>query len=402
MKIKEFFDNEFKHVKFDKALYKRIRLYRVSFLTQTKDHVSFFGGSLLGTNIVRFKSNYVRQFFMDIINIEPTDVANKLHDVPAINPNFKISGDVFNLCLWYMAHRFLTSNKFNDKAGMAAAKECVLIFNYRTIAALISKRFRFLANIEIAIATHESLSNKFILKQKNSWVNYLEYRADKILEKKAPYHKNLLTLKDEPLFINTINEGNNAIRSSFNIIYNRYIEIRESGTYVKADSIIDTMNEEEVGDISDRLTNDIRRVLADVLVPNTFYNKDILTIVQPIVPDYAAANLHYYIKGLSQLANTSKRTTRVMKFISDTLTFCYDRIAKTEMTSRERSSPATLIHVAKGALYATRVVDKRLLDLKVEGEYMVDLISHIKSSQRKTAIKHALLLYIVIYSFTLR
>ena len=396
MKIKPFFDNVFKGVKFDKKLAKKIRLYRVSFLTQTRDHVSFFGGSLLGTTIVRFKSNYVRSFFMDIINIEPEDIARELHNVPEVNPKFKISGDVFNLCLFYMAHRFL-----KDK-NVEAAKECVLIFNYRTIAALISKRFRFQADMEIAIATHESLSNKFILKQKKSWVNFLSYRADKLIDVESPYRKNLTSLADDHLFINTINEGNSAIRSSFNIIYDRFITIRDTGQYVRANSIIDTMNEEEVGEIADRLVKDLRVVLADVKVISTFLNKDVLTVLKPIIPDYAVSNIEKYIRGLSEAANVPKTAPMVTAIVKDTVTFCYDKVAKATMTKRERNSPAAIVHIAKGALYTTRVIDPVLLKLKKDAETMVNTIKPIHSNQRNTAVKHAMLLYIFIYSMILR
>lgn len=398
MKIKPFFDEIFKDVKFDKKLVRRIKMYRVNFSTQTPDHVSFFGGTLLGTNIVRFKSNYVREFFMDIINIEPQDVAERLHEVPAINTKFKISGDVFNLCLFYMAHRFL-NEKGIDEEGM---KECILIFNYRTISALISKRFRFLANMEIAIAVHESLSNKFILKQKGSWVHYLDYRATKHMAKNAPYRSNMKTLKDDKHFINTINEGNSAIRSTFNILYNRFIEIRESGSFVRAGSIIDTMDDTSVGDISDKLINTIRNVQDEVMRENQFYDEELLSVLQSVIPDHTAANIADYIRGFSALANDNKHQKAVGSLISDTITLTYDRINKEPMTDRERANSSQLVRVVKSALYATRIVDPLLLDIKERAEVLVHAIKSIKSSQRVAAIKHALLLYIFMYSLLIK
>ena len=56
----EAFTELFGHIKFDEALAKGLYNYQVGYVTQNREHMEFFGGNLLGVNIVRFKDDVKR------------------------------------------------------------------------------------------------------------------------------------------------------------------------------------------------------------------------------------------------------------------------------------------------------------------------------------------------------
>lgn len=400
--ISKMMDVHLGNLKYDKKLFRKIRAFRMAYLTKTSSHVSFFSNGITGTVRIPFKSNYVTDFFMDITDADPVQIVNDYPKAPVINPKFKISGDPFNLTLYFMAHKFLKLGKLGKSGNKKAAKECILIFNYRTISAIVSKRFTYLANTEIAMAVYESMSNRFILKQKGNWASYLEYRADKLLDSKSPYLKYLTTMKNDKDFINTINEGSSAIRSTFNIIYGRHLEITESGDYVRGGGIISPFDDDDMAEISSKLVTGIRLCKSDVRQEATFVITDLVTLTGSVVPEYASANLKYYLKGLVNYANTVKGGMIVDTLIEDILTFLYDKLAKSNFTERERNNAAVTIQVAKTALYATRTTEDLLIKIKDDSAKITMAIRPIGGNQSLTSMKHALCLYIFLYSILLR
>lgn len=389
-------------IKYDKKLYRKVRAFRMAYLTKSSSHLSFFSNGITGTVRIPFKSNYVADFFLDIAEADPNNIVRDYPKAKAINPKFKISGDPFNLTLFYMAHRFLKYGTLGKSGNKKAAKECILIFNYRTISAIVSKRFTYLANTEIAMAVYESLSNRFILKQKGNWANYLEYRADKLLSSKSPYIGHLTTMKNDNNFIVTINEASSSIRSTFNIIYNRHLEITESGDYVRGGNIISPFDNDDLSEISSKLVNGIRLCKGDVRVKTTFINPDLVALTGSVVPEYASTNLRYYLSGLVDYANTVKGGMAVDVLIESVLTFLYDKVAKATFTERERNNAAVTIQLAKTSLYATRTVEDLLLKIKDDSADITMAIRPIGGNQSLTSMKHAICLYIFLYSVLLR
>lgn len=130
--LKEAFDDIFDGIKFDEALAKSLYKFRVNYMSANKDHMEFFGGNLLGVNIVRFKDSDVNNFFA-LFDLEYKEVVDQVRRVTTIDHSFKVGSDVFNLTVIYVIHRFLNS-PVNQITRQKACYDTAMIFFCRCCA----------------------------------------------------------------------------------------------------------------------------------------------------------------------------------------------------------------------------------------------------------------------------
>ena len=99
--IRSVFGEECHGLHIDAKLLKRLHAYQVGFVNKNDDHIVFFGGHLLGVQVVRFTPADQDRWFDEILEADPTPLETRLLALPDVNENFIVSSNTMNLsCAW--------------------------------------------------------------------------------------------------------------------------------------------------------------------------------------------------------------------------------------------------------------------------------------------------------------
>ena len=99
--IKNTLDDLCAELVIDAKLAKRLNDYKTRFINKNAEHVAFFGGNLIGVQVIRFTTQDRNDWFNDILEVDEYDLEDALYALPAVNEEYVISSDVMNLsALW--------------------------------------------------------------------------------------------------------------------------------------------------------------------------------------------------------------------------------------------------------------------------------------------------------------
>ena len=390
--IRAFFDGHYKHVKVDKKLAYSLHKYRISY--SIKNH-EFFSGVVLGTVPLYFKDSDVNTLYRNMLDILPITITKDYGSCPSIPP-YKITGDLYNLSLFWLIHKFISS-KLPAKVKMDGAIECMLLFNYRTIAALSSNGFRYLADPAAATAAYEKLSNRFILKQTKSWEGYMQYRATNVITTESVHWKNLMTMADDKKFLYAISDSQGRIADTFKQIYRVYVSVLENNDSIVSTSTVDEAFGEK--DIVGIYGNDATKIQAVVNAsnnPTNFYKVEIADILTQLYPVITKSNLATLLRDYSK--NTMGRYSKMINsFTSDALVWVYQYLSTSALAPSEKKRLPIVLSYVRRAISSSRSTDPSLLKLRDDGYVLINRL--IKTDKQTTlTYRTVLILYLFMYS----
>jgi len=398
--IKQWLEKHFVHVKFNAPLAKAIRAYKLSYLTASSDHIEFYGDGLIGVNNVWFKTSFENRLFNSILSIDRHSLLEDLKDVdddgasklvPAIVPSRKVSGDIYNIVLLYMVYRFKTSS-LSDKLKDAVVRDLLELYCYRTLSAIHSNSFRYLGRLEIARATYNQLNNKFILKRLKTWGAYVQYRVDIMLQNSKNRRDilNHLNNDNDALFI--IINASNAIRSTFKVMYQLYLDIKDSGDYAATNTLLATLDDEKV--ITDVINLDTTvNQLSLAFAGQSIANTAITDVVVATVPRVKPQHVNKLINELSNNYLTYKEllTTLLVNIIS----YTYNHIQKLDTSTT--SDVSALLKSISNVFWSTRSSHPTLLAVRKDGLELIDKAMPSIGEQAKIKLRSALIIYIIVW-----
>ena len=228
------FDEQFKHVKFDSKLAKALYGYQIAYINSSREYLEFFGSNLLGVHVIRFKDSDVTKFF-DLLDIDLYDLSKEIKKVTAINQEFKISSDVFNLTCMYLIHRFMTTPVLTEDQRRRAYYDCAILYFIRCIAAILSARFKYPADPKLAQAAYANLSYKYLIKKLGSWHKVLDYRATDFISETGIHFNDLKEFRDDAI-VYAINDSANRISDIIKGYYNELMKVHVGGNKIGVSS----------------------------------------------------------------------------------------------------------------------------------------------------------------------
>lgn len=393
MNILESLAQQFKSVKINKQLAVNVREYRVGYLIKNSE---FFSKPLTGTVPVYFKTSEVSYFFDQILQINESAFMASRKEMEGLDLSHKVDSDHFNLALFYLTHRALNT-RLPGKQGELLARDLLLVFCYRTVAALISSRFnKYLATEAEAYATYENLSNKFILKRVKSWAAYCEYRVDALLDPKGIHRGRLLSMESGQMLLVAITSLQTAIASTFNIIFPahlRTVEAKESTQ--RKGTIVSDFGEESTGNITEGTLATIERVLDAVPYPH-FLDTDIINVVVKLSPQVKSKVLTNLITVVQEGAVKSHHKL-INQHIRDALVWMHRYLWEAKSDVDLRNIKHVLAYL-RGGLSASRTTDGDLLALRDKGNQLLFTLTKRKDQQGVAVQRNALWLYLFIFA----
>lgn len=408
--VKEVFDDHCSGISIDNKLCEKIALMKNNFITKNPDHAGFFGGNLTGVHVVRFTNNDRARWFEEILQYPESELTHDLNQL--IDPNYYVvAGDVFNLsCVW-LSHAIRNSTKINDKKKREAESDIYKILQFRFITSRLQRHWPYPASKEVAEATLASMSNKFDIKRKGSWISVITDRADDIVDPVHSIHR--LTInrmqydirnKGESVgYLLTDTQGRN--KALLKNIYNQQKIVQEQGFRIASTSatFVELDGEVAIKDKQKSLET-YRNYLFSIISDKPSFIK--LELVEIIEKSNKTMPPQMFRETLSYISNlygkNSKDKTNVDDVIDRLMNHLISYLYLNRNVMKNKSDIAGLISRMKGIYTSSRTSDELLLSIRQDLENIVRQATKNKSGPAVAATRTGIMLYIVLRAFTMK
>ncbi len=401
--LNEVFSRHFSHVVFDEKLATEIYKYHIYLSTMNPEHIQFFGGNLLGVNILRYTPKDIRRFYDTILDVDYATLEEDVRKVPTIYHENSISGDILNLTLFYMIHRFFTTPKMSEPRRQRAAYDVALIFCYRCTFALTNNYFKYPVDPKVAQAAYANLSNKHLIKKYKTWKNLCDYRAKRIVEKvnekgqPGLNYQRLYLFNDDLAVTSMIQDSQGRFKSIFSIYYNEFDKVHKDGRSIAVTSatITDVDGDEVIREKTkgvEPLINYSRELINDGA---GFIDPELITVVADMNANSSYKMIKSVLEWLTQAYHDPKHNKAVDKFMVDVIVQSMYYIEH-NIPINQRKDLVYILVTLKNLYLSTRSTDPQLLSIRQQGEKLIKIHSKKASTSLISATRSAIILYITL------
>lgn len=405
--IKTVMDAAFAHLPIDKKLLDRILKYEKDFINKNEDHITFFGGHLMGVQVVRFDPRDRAYWFDEIIEINETSLQEDLYALqepdpnikgkmmPVIDPEFNVRSDVMNITCGYLVHRFMTANNLPHDKQQQGAEAVIRIMLYKFLTSLLWNYFKYPANPAVAEATYNKLSLKFGLKRNGNWKKYLEERAQLTVDNRATHHKTLMNMNDDQDFLYFIGDTQGRIRGTVKSIYAIFDQMNKAGIkIVSSSSVMEYDGEMILKDKSRTYQNEIRYIATVISDRGSFIKPELLKIIEKSVN---TANPDMLLKTLQWMSDNAGlgKDDIVNQLTQKTVIYSFNYLARNPKLIKGKRDISGVLVSLRGTFMASRSVDEDLMELREMAEMIAGYATGSRNETVKKAIRTAVLLYII-------
>lgn len=414
MSIKEVFDAECQHVDVNRKLFKKIIELEAHFVNKKQEHIEFFGGNLIGVQRVRFTAEDRDKLFIDILETDDGLLQERLYalrttsGVPVINPEYKISSDIFNLSVVWLLHAIHHSRYLSNEEKQAAKVSLCLYMIYKFTTSWLAHSFKYPADPEIAAAAYAQLSFKFILKQTGSWGATLRVLATNAVSSEG-IHARCIERMDEGIdqgilnpVVNMLNDVKGRVNDMLKNIYGVLVQTKNQGIRVsRSSSLVETDGELILKDKSKSLGNYTRYLKTVVTDENSFVRQELVEVIASIMHTMPEKLLLLSLKWASQNYGHTKEQTveRAIDLISE---HAFEYLSTNKALVSAKGDLAGLISKLRGAYMSSRSSDVKLLEIRELVESIVFQATKSKNESVIASTRTGFMIYVVVRMFSMR
>ena len=396
------FEDETGGLDFNAKLAKRVREYVQQFVTKNQDHIEFFGGKLLGVQVVRFTDTDRNRWFHEILEVDEGPLEDRLLNLKAIEKEYFVSSDTMNLsCVW-MCHKFLTSKQLGEKERKAAARDALMIMHFKFMTSLLAHYFKYPAERGLAEATYDELSKKFTIKNVDSWYNWFEQRCDSIIEEDGIHHHTLRNFQDDLEIVKLLNDTQGRVRDVMKNIYEVMMNLHQRGIRVGSTSrVLSHDGVEILKDISKAQASYGRYLNSVISDRNSFIRPELVTVIEHL---QTTMDPRMFMKTLTWMSdNYGVSTAKVIEeVLNNTLIHSFRYLSDNRRVVQDTSNIADFVLRLRGVYTASRSTDPELLELREKMERIVTMATGNKNPTTVASVRTGALLYVVLRAFTMR
>lgn len=395
--LKEVFDEYFSRVKFDSKLAKQVYQYQIGYINQNHEHLEFFGSNLLGVHVVRFKDSDVMRMYDDILDIDFLKLTEDIRKVDTINHEFKVSGDIYNLSMMYMLHRFLTSPVLQGHQRERAAYDVGVIFFYRCLAAILSHYFKYPVDPKIAQAAYAQLSNKYLIKKLGSWHKVVDYRAKDLTNPQGIHYKKLLTFVDDTATVYAINDAQGRIRDLIKNYYGEFKKVHTDGSKIATTSgtFMDAEGEETIREKTKSVEAYVSYMRNAIVDKRTFVRDELVSVIVGINTNTSFRMVKHTLLWLAENYNDGKLFKEIDDFMGSVIVQSMHLIENHIDKKHQRDYPFILSNL-KNLYLSTRTVDQDIEKIRSLGVKLIYKSNGKISESLALATRTSIILYITL------
>lgn len=405
--VKEVFDVTCSHVKFDKHLYLVACQIQEGFVNKKQEHISFFGGTNTGVDVVRFTDQDRDKVFDLLLGGADEEqlrelIANVKHPdgTATINQDFKIASDVFNIaCIW-LIHSFHHSTELNEEQRHDAKVRVCQYLLYRFMTSLLFHYFKYPTTKEIAQKTYDKLNNKYKLKQTGSWGQTFYEMADGLMGPHSePFRDKINTLTPDYVIVLMLNDMQSRVKDMLKNIYKVFMEVHKNGEKVSTNTSFQEIEGElELKDHTKSLgvyTQYLKRIITD---QPSFIQDGLVDVVVNIVHTMSPRLLYQTLAWTSDHYK-GEHDSVINNAIDLVMEHAIDYL---HHQNASRTNVGEVLSLLRGTYMSSRSTDQRLLKAREDVEQLVKLATQSRNDNAVASVRTGWMLYIVARAYTMR
>lgn len=398
--VKDVFEEIAPDIEADKNLAALIHRYKQNFINRNREHAAFFGGNLLGVNVVRFVDADRDNWFDQIIQADEEILREHLHALPGINPEWHVSSNVMNLSCAYLAHRFFHS-ALPANAKRQAMFDVFSILQFKFVSSIMYRFFPYPADKQVAEATYAALNMKFILKEKGSWLGLLNHRCEEILSRSSPHYNAISSMNSDKEVVDMLNAIHGALKGYIKNMREVMERIRLTGGKVNSVSSVAGVNGEEVLKDKTRgpvvFVNYLKSIFSD---KNSFIREELLMVITKIMPSAKYGHLRAALEHMSD--NYFKKDhQKIERILNLAMIHAYAYLSDNRISLRSNVDLSSMLIRLKGAYTSSRSTDPDLLELRSLVEEIIRPAVDSRTEAVVASVRTGCLLYIVSRAYTM-
>lgn len=398
--LRELFNSIFKDIKPDAKLARRIADFKVGFINKNEDHMAFFGGNLTGAHVVRWVPKDREMFFTDVLQIDEMEVKDELLLVPAVKKERLVSSDSLNQTCMYLLH-YLYHSDLPKEVKHRAMIDAAMVMHIRFITSIMYRDYGYPVDPQVATAVYSQLSYKFAIKQHGSWYATLEARCEDLINEKGLHFNTIVNYDDDDAVVYLINDTQGRIRDMMKNLFRELVKVLNQGGRVKSSSnLIDLDNEQIFKDKTKSLTVYTRYLHSIIGDKESFIKGELVQVIGDAV--YTAPPK--LVEQTLQWCSINHRYTgskEVEEFIDAVLIHSFGYLADHRTVFSATTDLAGFVSRLKGVYMASRMSDKTVIDIREKAEKIVRKATSTKNTGVISAVRTALMLYVVLRAFTM-
>ena len=402
LKLIDLFDEEFTDVKFDKKLAKALYDFQIGFVNKNEEHMMFFGGNLLGVQVVRFTPSDYNNFFDNILGVDVDSIKSKISNESGLNKDWVVSSDEFNLTCLYLVHRFISNKELNDEVSKRAAKDAILILQYKLMSSLLAYFFRYPADPNLAQATYAELSNRFLIKKLGTWGDVFAYRADEIIKSDSIHNSVLKKFNNDDDIVYAINDIQGRLRDMVKNIYAVFSRVHVSGDKINisSNSEISMDGNESLKDKTHSPDIYYKYILSIMTDEYTFIKEELFNIVVQALPGVSPKLLRNTLHWMS-VESHGKYKKDIDEYVHAIILYTIEYLYSDGSINKQSRDLISMTIKIRNLYLSSRSSDFELKGIRDVGDKLVKLSMERKISDSSAAIvRTGTILYITLRAFT--
>lgn len=400
--IKGVFSAELSDLELDPKLVKRLSHFKHAFINKNDDHINFFGGNLLGVEIVRYLQTDRDQWFSEVLDIDDVTLTERLYSLDVINEEFKRTSDVVNLTSVWLLHALYNSKKLSTSEKEKAMIDVAYMLQVKFITSIFAHYFKFPADKEIAQAVYESLSYKYALKRAGSWNALFIERSKDIIAHNSIHFKTIKDFNDDEAILYMITDIQGRIREVVKKMYAVLIQMRDDkNRIVSTTSVALTTDGEAILKDRQRSFSTYKRYIHEILPDRaTFIRDEVVSVITDAMHTMSPKLFLDVLEHCS--ANYGKEAHKeIGELCDETLLHAFDWLSANKALLRNQADLGKLLTRLRSLYMASRMVDPTLLKMRDLADSIVAKSSTSKNKAMQASLRTGLQLYIVLRTFTM-
>lgn len=402
LQLKDVFDNLCPDFEVTKETIVRISIILNKYVNRNPDHASFFGGNLLGVQVVKFLPGDVDVIFDTILDCNEGTLQDLIYECKDINKDFEVSSNAFNVACMWICHKIANS-------GLPAEivrQGLIDMLTYLQIKFVTGRLFRLFpwpADPDIAKATYESLTNKYAIKEHGTWMKWLIYRSSEIIQPTSRTWKAIQSFDNNYEVVIGLNTTQGQVRSMLKF-YRRAMEtIRVVGGKIvsKSSTTVGHDGEEILRDKNNSVQKYLQYLRSVAVDKTSFVRQELVSLICDIVP---SAQSKYLVSALNHIsANYYKREhAEYERLFELLLVHSFDYLNSTRTAVRNSKGLGDMLIKLRGAYTAARSSDPDLLDLRQSFEAVIKPAVDSRTPAVLASVRTAVMLYLIARAYTMK
>jgi len=373
-----------------------LQKYVYSFITRKVgmvDHMAFFGSPYLGLEKITFTTADRNQWFSEIFDCDEEELRENLHACSAINKDWAVVGDAFNMTIPYLLYRIYKS-KLNDRVKHRAMVDVVSMYHYKCLTSIVHNDYPFTARKEVVLETYNRLSLKYDIKRYGSWRALIEARAEYILDPKTGIHFQAFTrMDDDKKIVYMVGDIQNRLRRAINDINKVFHDVKNKTNIVKLESArVSLQDELTIKSVSKEVTQHVQYLDRILTEETSFFKEELMQHAAGVLEGVRMDMLTYVLQEFPKRFNNPKKP-EYKQFTETVVLHMFEYL---HTNGIKKSNVYNVLIKMRGAYGASRSNNDMVKVIRELGDQIVIEITGRKTPQWVLTTRTALSLYMVL------